>query len=75
MLLYISKRTNNLISQILIKYRVFHMVLKQSFHIDDDAIKDDKSERHNLIHHFAGEAGTDELGHCAGDGFAEKSAS
>ena len=51
------------------------MVLKQSFHIDDDAIKDDKSERHNLIHHFAGEAGTDELGHCAGDGFAEKSAS
>ena len=39
----------------------------------EDAIQDDKSEQRN--HHFAGEAGTDELGHCAGDGFAEKSAS
>ena len=43
MLLYISKRTNNSISQILIKSRVLEY-FEAIFSYDDDAIQDDKSE-------------------------------
>ena len=44
MLLYISKRTNNSISQILVKSRVLECFEAIFSYIDDDAIQDDKSE-------------------------------